>query len=79
MSTRRTFLEAALAPLLVVGLLDTLVASDAVLRAVRPILKGWLRELHGRCADLRGGAIPAAEWQGAVAGLLERVPRTCWS
>jgi len=57
--SRRAFLETGLAGLLTIGLLDTLVAGDAVPPAVDPILKSWLRNLHDHCGDLRHGAIPA--------------------
>ena len=56
MTSRRTFLETGLPALLTVGFLDTLLAAEAVPPSVSPILAGWLRDLHGRCADLRGGA-----------------------
>jgi hypothetical protein len=74
MTSRRTFLETGLGGLLTVGFLDTLWAAEVVPPAVGPILESWLRRLHGRCADLRGQAIPAAVWQSEVARLLEQVP-----
>jgi hypothetical protein len=74
MISRRDFLETGVTSLLVVGLLDTLLAGEAVPPAVAPILKGWLRGLHDRCGDLRGSAIPATAWQSEVTALLERVP-----
>jgi hypothetical protein len=74
MTSRRAFLEAGFASLLTVSFLDTLLAADAVPRAVRPIINGWLRDLNARCADLRGGELAAVTWQAEVAALLERVP-----
>jgi hypothetical protein len=74
MISRRGFLEIGVTSLLVVGLLDTLLGGEAVPPAVAPILKGWVRSLHDRCGDLRGGAIPATVWQAEVTALLERVP-----
>ena len=74
MTSRRTFLETGLPALLTVGFLDTLLAAEAVPASVSPILARWLRGLHRRSADLRGGTLPAVVWQRAVTGLLERVP-----
>lgn len=74
MNSRRAFLESSLACVLTAGFLDTLLAGDTVPAAVAPILTTWLRGLHDRCADLRGGALPAPVWQSEVAALLERVP-----
>jgi hypothetical protein len=74
MVSRRSFLETGLTGLLTIGLLDTLLAGDAVPPAVAPILEKWLRGLHDRCADLRGSAIPATAWQSEVTALLETVP-----
>jgi len=51
--SRRAFLETGLTGLLTIGLLDTLVAGDAVPPAVDPILKSWLWNLHDHCGDLR--------------------------
>lgn len=74
MTSRRTFLETGLSAILTVGFLDRLLASELVPPAVAPILDAWLRALHARSAELRGGAIPAPLWQSEVAVLLERVP-----
>lgn len=72
--SRRAFFEGGLASLLTVSFLDTLMGGGAVPAAVASILDGWLRGLHGLCADLRGGAIPQRIWQQEVQALLERVP-----
>jgi hypothetical protein len=74
MISRRGFLETGVTGLLIVGLLDTLWAGEAVPPAVAPVLGAWLRGLHDRCGDLRGGAIPATDWQTEVAAPLEKVP-----
>jgi hypothetical protein len=74
MASRRAFLEGGFASLVTASFLETLLAADAAPPAVAPILDGWLRELHSRCADLRVGELPARVWQAEVAALLERVP-----
>ncbi len=74
MIPRRRFLETGLASLATVGLIEALCRADAVPATIEPILAGWLRDLHARCGDLRGGAIPATEWQTEMTRLLERVP-----
>jgi hypothetical protein len=73
-TSRRAFLETGLMGFLVVSLLDTLMAGEAVPSSLAPILKTWLRGLHERCGDLRGGAIPATIWQSEVTALLEKAP-----
>lgn len=74
MTSRRAFLETGLTSLLTVTLLENLLATETVPPPVGPILRKWLRSLHGRCADLRRGAIPAPAWQAEVGALLEHVP-----
>jgi hypothetical protein len=74
MTSRRQFLEAGLAPFVVVSFLDAVHAAGLVPAGVSPVLAEWLRKLHGRCQDLRGAAIPATVWQDDVAALLGRVP-----
>jgi hypothetical protein len=73
MISRRAFLDASLTSLLTVTFLETLAAAEAIPSAVQPILAGWLRRLHGYCADVRSGVIPARVWQSEVHALLERV------
>jgi hypothetical protein len=74
MVSRRRFVEASLMPLLAVSFLDTLASAELVPPAVKPIVAGWLRDLHGLCGDLRGAAIPETVWQERVAALLSDVP-----
>ena len=73
-ASRRLFLEASVPSLLSLAFLDSALAAEAASPAVKPVLDGWLRRLHGHAADLRGGAIPATAWQAEVGALLERVP-----
>jgi hypothetical protein len=72
--SRREFLDAGLLSFLTVALLDTIVAAAAVPSALEAILASWSRELHGCCADLRRGVVPARIWQSEIQALLERVP-----
>jgi len=72
--SRRDFLEKGIGAFLAIGLLDTLLAGELVPPSVAPILRTWLRGLHERCGDLRGGAIPAIVWQSEVTALLEKAP-----
>jgi hypothetical protein len=74
MASRRSFLEAGLAPFVVVSFLDTVCAYGLVPTAVAPVLESWLRRLHGLCSDLRGAALPATIWQDEIAALLGHVP-----
>lgn len=74
MTSRRSFLETGLTAFLTVSFLDTIFATETVPPSVGPILDNWLRNLHGRCADLRSRAVPAQVWQAEVAALLEQVP-----
>jgi hypothetical protein len=74
MSSRRTFLETGVSAALTIGLLDLLYATESVPPFLGPILERFLRDLHGRCDELRGGALPATVWQREVAALLERAP-----
>jgi hypothetical protein len=74
MASRRQFFAASLAPFVTISLLESVFATEIVPPAVAPILETWLRDLHGRCGDLRGGAIPATVWQDEVTALLSRLP-----
>jgi hypothetical protein len=65
----RNMLGAALAYSLVRGLDAGRALGSPAGRAARL----WLRETEGMCADLRGGRLPAAEWQRRAEELYARV------
>jgi hypothetical protein len=72
--SRRRFLEAGLGTLAGAAFLQTLFAQDLLPPAVRPVFARWLRDLNGRCADLRAASVPPTVWQQETVRLFEHVP-----
>jgi hypothetical protein len=65
--------DGGLTSFVAVSFLDTRSGFGLVPAAPAPVLAEWPRNLHVRCNDLRGGAIPATAWQDEVSALLGRV------
>lgn len=71
---RSAFLKQLLATVTSFALLDSLLATEAIGRPIRPITDHWALQLQTYCADLRRAAITPAEWQAHVECLFARVP-----
>ncbi|NND98352.1 MAG: hypothetical protein HKN47_13605 [Pirellulaceae bacterium] len=70
---RRDFGKQTLGSLLTFSLLETVLASDAMAHAVRPIAAKWLAELHQMGVDLKGRKLHQTQWQTQVEQLFGQV------
>ena len=70
---RRDFGKQTLGSLLTFSLLETILASDALAEAVKPIAAKWLAELNQMSADVKGQKLRQVQWQAQVEQLFEKV------
>jgi hypothetical protein len=70
---RRNFGKQTLGSLLTFSLLETILDSDALADAVKPIAAKWLADVNRMSADLKGQKLTQTEWQSQVEDLFEKI------
>lgn len=70
---RRDFGKQTLGSLLTFSLLETVLSSDALAAAVKPVAANWLAEVNQMSADVRGQKIKQVQWQKQVEQLFQKV------
>lgn len=70
---RRTFGKNLLAGIASYALMDSLFASEAILKKIEPITKHWAIELNEFCNDLKKQSITPLEWQKQIERLYAKV------
>lgn len=70
---RREFGQHTLGSLLTFSLLETILPSEALADAVRPIAARWLEQVNQMSKDLKGQKLKQTEWQTQVEDLFAQV------
>jgi hypothetical protein len=70
---RRNFGKQTLGSLLTFSLLETILVSDALADAVKPIAAKWLADVNRMSADLKGQKLKQTDWQSQVEDLFEKI------
>ncbi len=70
---RRDFGKQTLKSLLTFSLLESVLSSDALGEAVKPIAASWLAEVNRISEELKGQALKQTAWQDQVEQLFEKV------
>jgi hypothetical protein len=71
---RRAFSKELLTSVTSFALIDTLLSSNAVASAAKPITNHWAMRLNAYCADLRKQSLTVTEWQTNVETLFDEIP-----
>ncbi len=70
---RRDFGKRTLSSLLTFALLETVLSSNAIADAVKPIAANWLADLNRMGEDLKGKKLEQIQWQGKVEELFKEI------
>ena len=70
---RRDFVKGMLTTITSFALMDSLLASNAIGKKIKPIIEHWAIQLDEFCADLRTDSISTLQWQEKIEALYNRI------